>query len=175
MTNYVKVGKIVNTQGLKGEVRVISETDFPDERFKVGSQLTIEMPKGELIDVTVKSHRLHKQFHLLSFENHPSINDVEKYKTALLKIREDAVSEDELLEDEFYYRDIIGLTVVTEENETVGKVKEIFETGANDVWVIQTPGKKDWYLPYIDDVVKEIDLENGEVHIHLMEGLMDEN
>lgn len=175
MTEFVTVGKIVNTQGLKGEVRVLSQSDFPEERFKKGSQLMLFQEKLAPVKLVVASHRLHKNFHLLSFVDHPSINDVEKYKGALLKVATEDLPEEELLEDEFYYHEIIGLEVISETGENLGKVKEIFSTGANDVWVVTRPQHKDWYLPYIEDVVKEIDLDKGEVHIQLMEGLLDED
>lgn len=175
MTEYLNVGKLVNTQGIKGEVRVISQTDFPDARFAVGNTLYLFMERQpQPIPLVVKSHRLHKNFQLLTFVNHPSINDVEKYKGGTLKV-DVADLNDELYEDEFYYHEIIGLKVVDETQRELGEVTEILATGANDVWVVKAPGKKEWYLPYIDDVVKGIDLEKGVVNIEMMEGLLDED
>ena len=86
MTEYLNVGKIVNTQGIKGEVRVISTTDFPEERYKKGEVLTLFQEGKAPVELTVKSHRKHKNFDLLSFENHPSINDVEKYRDGILRV-----------------------------------------------------------------------------------------
>jgi 16S rRNA processing protein RimM len=172
VTDYLNVGKIVNTQGLKGEVRVISQTDFPELRYKKGAVLTLFQAKKEPIDLTIKTHRKHKNFDIVSFENHPSINDVEKYRDGLLKIAKENLTE--LPEDEFYYHQIIGLTVLDEAGQELGKIKEILSPGANDVWVVQRSKKKDVLLPYIDSVVKSIDLEKGQVVVEIPEGLIDD-
>lgn len=173
MTEYLNVGKIVNTQGIKGEVRVISQTDFPELRYKKGNRLTLFQADKQPIELIVKSHRKHKNFDLLSFEGHFSINDVEKYRDGILKVEK--TDGNELPENEYYYHQIIGLTVVTATGETIGKIKEILSPGANDVWVIARSGKKDALIPYIESVVKSIDLNKGQVTIELMEGLIDED
>ncbi|WP_122646604.1 ribosome maturation factor RimM [Enterococcus mediterraneensis] len=172
MTEYLNVGKIVNTQGIRGEVRVISQTDFPEERYQKGNQLVLFREKQAPLTLTIASHRKHKNFDLLSFEGYPSINDVEKFRDGILKISKDELSD--LEEDAFYYYEIIGLEVVDETGETLGKVKEILSPGANDVWVVQRKGKKDALIPYIESVVKEIDLENGVIQVEIPEGLLDD-
>ncbi|MFK4565550.1 ribosome maturation factor RimM [Enterococcus sp. UD-01] len=172
MTDYLNVGKIVNTQGLKGEVRVISQTDFPELRYKKGAVLTLFQDKKEPVALTIKTHRKHKNFDIVSFEDHPSINDVEKYRDGILKVAKENLTE--LPEDEFYYHEIIGLTVLDENGQELGKIKEILSPGANDVWVVQRPKKKDALLPYIDSVVKSIDLEKGQVLVEIPEGLIDD-
>lgn len=170
LPKFFNVGKIVNTQGLKGEVRVISSTDFPDERFRKGSTLVIELDSKQMIEVKVSSHRLHKNFHLLIFEGYNNINDVEKFKGKPLKVAEDLLTD--LEDDEFYYHQIIGCEVFTEEGTKLGEVKEILSPGANDVWVVKRSGDKDLLLPYIEDVVKEVDVNSKKVTVHLMEGLI---
>ncbi|ARK31024.1 ribosome maturation factor RimM [Halalkalibacter krulwichiae] len=173
MTEWYKVGKIVNTHGVKGEVRVISSTDFAEDRYAIGSELMIKHDdKGENIHVVVRHHRLHKNFDLLQFEDYHSINEVEPLKGATLYVSGEQL--DELDEGEFYYHEIIGCKVFTESDEELGKIKEIIETGANDVWVIQRKGPgKDILIPYIEDVVKEIDVWNKVIRIHVMEGLVE--
>jgi 16S rRNA processing protein RimM len=170
MNKWFKVGKIVNTQGIKGEVRVISTTDFPDERFAKGSVLYLELPetKEEKI-LTVESHRSHKQFELLKFVDHPTINEVEKYKGGTLKVSAEQLSE--LEEDEFYYYEVIGCTVETVDGEEIGEIKEILSPGANDVWVIKRNGNKDLLIPYIEDVVKNVNIKEKRITIELLEGL----
>ncbi|NSL51206.1 ribosome maturation factor RimM [Calidifontibacillus erzurumensis] len=170
MPKYYNVGKIVNTHGVRGEVRILSSTDFPEERYKKGSLLFIEVGRNEFVEVKVASHRLHKNFHLLTFEGYDNINDVEKFKGKMLKIREDQLGE--LDENEFYYHEIIGCTVLTEEGVKLGEIKEILSPGANDVWVVKRQGEKDLLLPYIEDVVKRVDVENKKVIVHMMEGLL---
>lgn len=170
MAKYYNVGKIVNTHGVRGEVRVISSTDFPEERYEKGSFLYIEVSPNQMLEVKVSSHRLHKNFHLLTFEGYDNLNDVEEFKGKMLKINEDQLND--LDEDEFYYHEIIDCEVYTEEGLKLGKIKEILSPGANDVWVVKRQGEKDLLLPYIGDVVKNVDVENKKVIVHLMEGLI---
>lgn len=172
MTEYLNVGKIVNTQGLKGEVRVISQTDFPEQRYKKGAVLTLFQEKKAPVELIISSHRKHKNFDIVSFEGHPSINDVEKYRDGILKVTKDNLVE--LAENEFYYHEIIGLTVIDEEGKEIGKIKEILSPGANDVWVIQRTKKKDALIPYIESVVKHVDVEKGIVDVEIPEGLIDD-
>ncbi len=173
MTEWFQVGKIVNTHGIRGEVRVISQTDFPDERFEEGNELFIApSSEGPRTRVIVQSHRQHKTFDLLVFEGFFNVNDVEKFKGQNLYVTED--QQGELEENEFYYHEIIGCEVETEEGKPLGKIKDILATGANDVWVIQRKGKKDLLIPYIEQVVKSVNIEEKQVVIHPMEGLIDD-
>ncbi|WP_301108943.1 ribosome maturation factor RimM [Sporosarcina sp.] len=168
---WYNVGKIVNTHGIRGEVRVMATTDFPDERFAVGSELAIFMPKSKTpVMVKVASHRKHKNFNLLTFEGYPNINDVEKFRDGIVKVSERDLTE--LEENEFYYHEIIGCRVVTETGEEIGTVTEIIETGANDVWTVTPKEGKPHYIPYIEQVVKEIDVDEKLVKIELMDGLL---
>ncbi|MFZ7946610.1 MULTISPECIES: ribosome maturation factor RimM [Bacillaceae] len=171
MDKWFNVGKIVNTQGIKGEVRVISKTDFPEKRYKPGNVLYLFMPKSnQSIELTVKSHRTHKNFELLTFEGFTNINEVEKFKEGILKVPESQL--DELEEDEFYYHEIIGCLVATVDGEEIGKVTEILSPGANDVWVVKGKGGKEVLIPYIHDVVKKVDVKEKVVLIKPMEGLL---
>lgn len=171
MTEWLNVGKIVNTHGIKGEVRVISNTDFADERYQVGNKLFIEFPEqSEMLEVKIKHHRQHKQFDLLQFEGYENVNDVEKFKGSQLKFQRKDIHE--LDEGEFYYFQIIGCEVFTEQGEHLGVIKEVLSPGANDVWVIKRPKGKDILIPYIKDVVKEVDVNEKRVLIHLMKGLL---
>ncbi|MCZ0717140.1 ribosome maturation factor RimM [Aerococcus kribbianus] len=171
---YFQVGKIVNTQALRGELRVLASTDFPEERFQVGSELAIFKDKELLAQVEVDGHRLHKNFHLLHFKGYDSINDVEIFKGTQLKVHA-SQRQEELGENEFYYDEIVGLEVVTDQGQYLGKVREILALPANDVFAVQSPepGHKDILIPYIADVVQNIDLESGQITIQLMEGLID--
>ncbi|MDK8502219.1 ribosome maturation factor RimM [Aerococcus sp. UMB1112A] len=170
---YYQVGKLVNTHGIRGDVRVISSTDFPDQRYQPGSRLTL-FDKGQAVEeVEVDKHYVHKNFHILHFKGYPSINDVERFKGMVLMVAgEDR--EDDLEEGAFYYEDIIGLEVRTTEGERLGRVREITALGPNDVWHVQRFAKgADILLPYIEDVVKEVNLDEGYVLIDPMEGLID--
>lgn len=171
MEKWFNVGKIVNTQGIKGEVRVISTTDFPEERYKVGNQLMLFMPNDKTpIELTVKSHRKHKNFDLLLFEGYENINEVEKFRNGILKVSESQLSA--LDEGEFYFHEIIGCLVFTKDGVEIGKVTEILTPGANDVWVVKGKNGKENLIPYIDEVVKKVDIKEGIILIDPMEGLL---
>ncbi|MDQ0270253.1 ribosome maturation factor RimM [Cytobacillus purgationiresistens] len=171
MEKWFNVGKVVNTHGVKGEARVVSRTDFADERYLPGNKLYLFMPDAkEPIELTVASHRTHKSFNLLTFEGLNNMNDIEKMKGGILKIPETQLSE--LEEDEFYYHEIIGCLVKTVNGEEVGEIKEILSPGANDVWVITGKKGKDILIPYIEQVVKEVDIDEKTIIIEPMEGLL---
>jgi|SRR5699024_2534647 len=169
MTTYLNVGKIVNTHGIKGEVRVQSITEHPDERYQVGSKLAIEINKNEHLPVTVSTHRVHKNFDLLTFEEFSSINDVEKFKSKMLQIDEKLLPE--LEEGVYYENEIIDSIVLDEEENEIGCLKEILFMPANDVWVVERPGKKDLLLPFIESVILKVDTQKKEITVHVLEGL----
>lgn len=165
------VGKIVNTHGVKGEVKVVTQTDFPDVRFAKGSSLLLVDPaSGQTVPVTVESGRPQKNVYMVRFEGMDGINSVEPYRNWLIKVTEDELVE--LDEDEFYHHEIIGCRVVTDEGEELGTIGEIMSPGANDVWVVNRPKGKDILIPYIDDVVLSVDVENKLVTVQLLEGLL---
>ncbi|MFC7372148.1 ribosome maturation factor RimM [Fictibacillus iocasae] len=171
MAEWLNVGKIVNTHGIRGEVRVISRTDFPEERFKKGKRLYVAKENGEMEPVVIAAHRKHKNFDLLTFEGYPNINDVERFKGFLLKVP--ASEEVKLEEGEFFYHQIIGCKVFTDEGGELGTVKEILSPGANDVWVVKRKGLgSDILIPYIPPVVKNVDVQEKKVTITMMEGLL---
>lgn len=167
---YFNVGKIVNTHGLRGEVKILPLTDFAEQRFAKGSELFMFMPEDVLMQtVTVATARLHKNVYIVKFANFDHINDVEKYKGAMLKVS--AEDREELPEHEYYYSEIIGCEVVTDEGERLGKVSEIMSPGANDVWVVKGEGQEEILIPYIEDVVLHVDVEQKVITVHLLEGL----
>ena len=171
--NYFNVGKIVNTQGLQGEMRVLSVTDFAEERFKKGNKLALFDKKDQFVmDVEIASHRKAKNFDIIKFKGMYHINDIEKFRDFSLKVAEEDLTD---LEDgEFYYHEIIGLEVY-ENDVLLGTIKEILQPGANDVWVVKRKGKRDLLLPYIPPVVLGIDIDQGRVDVEIPEGLDDED
>lgn len=167
----LKVGKIVNTHSLKGEVKVISSTDFEEERFKKGSKLLITRGNQLIREVVVQSYRNHKNFLLVKFEGIDSVEEAEKLKNLQIKIDSDEVGE--LEENEFYFHQIIGCEVFDENDKNLGEIIDILTPGANDVWVIKGENGKEILIPYIEDVVKKIDITCKKVNIEVMEGLID--
>ncbi|MBC1793309.1 ribosome maturation factor RimM [Listeria booriae] len=172
MEQMFNVGKIVNTHGLMGEVRVISQTDFADERFVPGNELFLFAKNSKKPEkLVIKTHRKHKNFDLLTFEGIVGINNVERMKEGMLKVPESQLGD--LEENEFYFHEIIGCEVYTEEGELLGTISEILTPGANDVWVVQQKGEKDKLVPYIADVVTSVNIADKKITISVMEGLFD--
>lgn len=169
---FYEIGKIVNTHGIRGEVRVLSSTDFENERFKVGQQVvaqSLRYPDG--LALTIKTIRRHKQFILVSFEEMADLTAVEPLKGAKLMI--EASARHELDDGNFYYSDIIGLDVIDEAGAKLGVIKEILSPGANDVWVVQRPKQNDLLLPAIKDVILAVDVAANHVVVAVPEGLDD--
>src|SRR5699024_7885390 len=128
----INIGRLVNFHGVKGEVKVLSDADLTQERFVQGAEVEI---KGE--SFIIENYRTHKNFHMLKYRGVTNLNQVEHLKGADLMQEDDAV-EIELAENEFHYQEIIGLDVMIEGSlEKIGQVTDIFETGANDVWVVK--------------------------------------
>jgi len=169
MPNYLDVGEIVNTHGIKGEVRVQSLTSNPEERYAKGSKLVIKMNENDYQPITVNSHRVHKSFDLLTFEGYENINEVEQFKGKMLQV--DSAIRSELEEDNYYTDQIIGADVLDEDGQKIGRLKEIMFYPANDVWVIARPNKSDLFLPNIESVVLNVDIEKEEIMVHVLEGL----
>jgi 16S rRNA processing protein RimM len=169
--SLLMVGKIVNTHGIRGELKILPHTDFPEVRFASKTRLKIVNPgNGETVEVTVDSSRPIKQMYIIKLNGYDNINQIEKFKGCELKVsKEDSVS---LPDNEYYFYEIIGCRVVSDEGEELGVIEEILRPGANDVWVVKTPSRKQLLLPVIDDVVLDVDVESKLVKVHLMEGLL---
>lgn len=166
---YNNVGKIVNTHGIRGEVKVLATTDFVDERFAPGEILYVAIKDNEPKKLTIQRHRQQKQFEMLTFEEISDINEAEKYKGAQLQITSE--QQTPLENGEFYYREIIGLKVYSVEKELLGTITDIMETGANDVWIVARPNGKEVLLPAIKDVILNVDLDQQCVIVDWLEGL----
>ncbi|WP_125761112.1 ribosome maturation factor RimM [Companilactobacillus hulinensis] len=168
---FYRVGTIVNTHGIKGELRIIPITDFPEERFKKGAKLFLRQSGKKDKKFVVESSRKHKNFILIKFEGYDNINDVEQYVKS--ELFSDNEVKPELNDGEFFYSQIIGLTVVDPNLGEIGKIKEIMELGPNDVWVVKGPKYKEVLVPYINDVVKKVDLDAKRVDVEIPDGLID--
>ena len=174
MANYLEVGKIVNTHGIRGEVRVQSATDSPAERYAKGSELFVELSNNEYVPVVVNSHRVHKTFDLLTFEGYPNMNDVLQFKTKLLMVDEKSLPE--LEDNEYYANKLIGSKVMDESGQFIGELTDILFLPANDVWVVKRQGLKDLLLPNIESVIRNVNIDEQEITVHVLEGLdPDEN
>lgn len=169
---YYHVGKIVNTHGVRGELKIIAETDFPEVRFAKGSRLYCFPPNAQPpFPLEVVAARVLKGTYIVKFKQLDQLTDAEKLKGGTLKISEEQLVD--LDDGEYYYHEIVGCTVISEDGSELGIVKEILTPGANDVWVIDRPGNKDLLIPVIDEVVLDVNVTEKVITIHLMEGLLD--
>lgn len=169
---FYKVGKIVNTHGVRGELKVIALTDFPEIRFAKGSLLYCFPPDGkQSIPVKVASSRYHKGTYIIRFSEMDNINQVEAFKGGTLKISEDQLVQ--LEEGQYYYHEIVGCSVYAENGDMLGTVKEVLTPGANDVWVVDRTNGKELLIPVIDECVLRVDVADKRIEIRLMEGLLD--
>ncbi len=167
----LNIGKVVNTHGIRGEIKVWPQTDFPEVRFKPGSKLMMFPPEaGQPITIEILASREQKKMYVLQIKGYDNINQVEKYKGWELKVAES--ERVPLPEGEYYFRDIVGCAVESDEGEQLGTVKDILSTGANDIWVVQMPKGKDLLIPVIDDVVLNVDIAERKITVHLLEGLL---
>lgn len=161
-TEVITIGKIVAPHGVRGDVRIIPLTDFPDRFYTVEAVLVDDV--GEL---AVESARQHKKFILLKFAGFDSLNDSERLRGKLIKIkRADAVK---LPKGQYYIFDIIGLAVVDEDGVPLGIITDVLQPGSNDVYVVQQPDKTELLIPAIKEVVKKIDIEGQQMVVKLQE------
>lgn len=170
MSKLFNVGKIVTTHGIKGEVKVIKMTDN-EKRFKVGENLFLELDNNQIMSLTITKERQHKNHLLLQFEEITSLTEAEQLKGRLLKVKEEQLPP--LPDNEFYIYEIINCDVYTTDEQYIGKITEVYKTGANDVWEITTEEGKEHLIPFIADVVKEVYPKDKKVIIELMEGLLE--
>lgn len=164
-----QVGAVTSTHGLRGEVKVFPTTDDPG-RYKKLKEVLVDTGKGQETR-KIERVRFFKQMVIVKFEGLDDINEVERYKGARLYVkREQALK---LREDEYYFADLVGLCVQTEDGEALGALKDILQTGANDVYVIGRGKKKDLLVPAIKDCIKKVDVESGTMTVHLLPGLLE--
>lgn len=170
MEEFFQVGIITSPHGVRGEVKVYPTTDDA-RRFKRLKDVILDTGK-ERISMEIEGVKFFKQFVILKFKGIDNINDVEKYrKSSLFVTRKNAVR---LSKDEYYVADLIGLRVLDEEEAEIGILKDVMETGANDVYVISLNDGRELLLPAIKQCVLMVDVEAGFIKIHILEGLLDE-
>ena len=165
----LRVGVITSPHGIKGEVKVFPTTDDA-KRFKELKKVILDTGK-EYIPMEIEHVKFFKNMVILKFKGYDNINEIEKYKSRdLLITRDQAV---DLAPDEYFITDLIGLTVVSDQGAELGTLKDVLETGANDVYVVAMKDGKELMLPAIGDCILNVDLEQGRMEVHVLEGLMD--
>ena len=169
MEQFLRVGVISSTHGIRGEVKVYPTTDDP-ERFLDLDEVILDTGREHKI-LEIEGVKFFKNQVILKFKGYDNINDIEKYlKKDLLVDREHAV---ELGENENFIADLIDMEVVTDEGKILGTLTDVIETGANDVYAVKTPEGKEILLPAIRDCIRDVNVDEKRMTVHVMEGLLD--
>lgn len=160
----IKIGKLVNTHALKGEVKIKSYTDFYEERFKKGNVLYLRYENQD-IALVVKSSRMQKGLIYVLFEDYDHINKIEKFKNCDIYIPKENIHE--LEEDEYYFHELVGCKVFAP--SYIGEVVEVLDYPAQQVLVV---GEKRIMIPFVEAFVKEVDVKNKVINVALIEGML---
>ena len=169
MEQFLRVGVISSTHGIRGEVKVYPTTDDP-ERFLDLDEVILDTGREHKI-LEIEGVKFFNNQVILKFKGYDNINDIEKYlKKDLLVDREHAV---ELGENENFIADLIDMEVVTDEGKVLGTLTDVIETGANDVYAVKTPEGKEILLPAIRDCILDVNVDEKRMTVHVMEGLLD--
>ena len=169
MEDQLQVGIITSTHGVRGEVKVYPTTDDP-RRFRRLKEVVLDTGK-EKMNLEIEGVKFFKQFVILKFKGLDNINDIEKYRQKSLYVtRKNAVR---LQRDEYFIADLIGLKVQDEDGKELGTVKDVIETGANDVYEVEMADGKSLLLPAIKQCILNVDVENGTMQVYVLEGLLD--
>lgn len=165
VNSLLEIGKIVNTHGVRGEVKIQPWCDDPG----LFEELEYFYADGKRYDI--RSVRFHKQSILAYLDGVNSMEQAELLKNKILTIEREALGE--LPEGVYYICDLLGLEVKKEDGTTLGKIDEVLKTGSNDVYVLETEDKKPLLIPVLDDVVKEVNIKDGYVIVCPPKGLID--
>lgn len=166
---YIKIGLIQNTHGIKGELKIESYSDFTELRFAVGNLIYIEYD-GKMIPVEIASYRIHKNKVLVTFDGYGNINLVEKFKNHAVYMNEE--DRQELEDGEFYIDELIGMEVVDDKGVSIGEVIDVEPTnGAQNNLRVKKEDGKTFLLPYVDAFIIEIDDEKNQIVANMVEGL----
>ncbi len=180
MDDLLQVGAIASTHGVRGEVKVFPMTDDVN-RFKRLKEILLYTGE-EYLKLEIAQVRFFKNLAIMKFKGIDSINDIEKYKgKGLFVTREQAVKCEK---DEYFIADLIGIEVSTEKGELLGELKDVLQTGANDVYVVQVSPKSPYagcvpdknqelLLPAIRECVRKVDIGGRKIQVRLMPGLLE--
>ena len=169
MDDLLQVGIITQPHGVHGEVKVFPTTNDV-KRFKKLKEVLLDTRK-EKITLEIESVKFFKQYAILKFRGFDSINDIEKYKgTPLLVTRENAVK---LGQDEYFIADLIDMAVYDEQEQYLGVLTNVIETGANDVYEVKFEDGRQILFPAIKQCILNVDMEGRKMKVHIMDGVLD--
>ena len=163
---YIYIGKIVSTHGIKGEIKLISDFDFKDKAFRVNNKIYLGKEKHEFI---INSYRKHKNYDMIILEGYNDINKVLPFMKENVYIKESDLLLDK---DEYLDSSLIGLDIYNNES-CLGKITEIFCPSPNRKVIRFNNDGKYYLVPYVQSFVKMIDLSNRKVVLYSMEGVLE--
>lgn len=163
--DFLYLGEMVNTHGIKGEMRIISDFKYKDQVFKKGNFLYIGKEKQK---EEINSYRAHKNYDMVTLVGYNDINEVLKYKGKKVYINRDEYKFDGII-----YEDILNMEVY-ENNKLLGIVKDIMKSSAHPILVVENDFKQS-YIPFIDEFILNVDLDNKRIDVKLIEGLINED
>ena len=166
MENYFEIGVIVNTQGIKGDVRVLPKTD-DKTRFELLKEITAVFSNGNK-QFDIERVWYHKNFVILKLKGINDMNAAELLKGGVIVVPPELALP--LSDGQYYIRDLIGMTVTTTNGELLGVISQVLETGANDVFLVKTNGA-DILIPHIKQCIVNVDVANKTMVVELLEGL----
>lgn len=170
MENMLRVGVVTSTHGVRGEVKVFPTTDDA-KRFKKLKTVILDTGKGQTA-LEIEQVKFFKNMVILKFKGYDNINDIERYKGKSLYVtRANAVK---LRKDEYFIADLIDINVYDEEDKPFGILKDVIETGANDVYDIKMNDGRSVLVPAIKECILSVDIENRKMVIHLLDGLLED-
>ena len=164
--NYIYLGEIVNTHGIKGEVRIVSDFKFKNDVFKIGKNLYVGNSKVKEI---INTYRVHKNYDMVTFKGINDINDVLKYKGKKVYIMREEFEFNGILDE-----DVIGLDVYSKDKK-IGIVEDVLKSNAHPILEVKNDKNVISYIPFIDEFVLNVDLKNKRIDIEEIEGLINEN
>ena len=168
MKERLEVGQIVNTFGINGFVKIYPYVN-DIKRFDDLNKIYIKLKKEE-VELEIEEVKYQKNMVLLKLKGINTIEEAEKLRNAYIEIdRKDAVP---LKKNEYFIADLLGLDVFTDTGEKLGILDDIYNNGSSDIFVVKNELGKQFLLPYINEVVKNIDLELGKIIVHLIDGLI---
>ncbi|MEQ8677465.1 MAG: ribosome maturation factor RimM [Aggregatilineales bacterium] len=171
---YLLLGEILRPHGIRGELRVKLFTDYPERINQLGYVFLGKSPESKKVTRHDVEHmRMHQNYGLLKLKSIDDRNDAEVMRELFVMVHiEDAVPLDD---DEIYLYQLIGIEVRTDSGDVIGVITEVLETGANDVYVIESPQYGEVLFPVLDETIVESDIDNGTITVRIPEGLLPEN
>lgn len=168
MKEYFEVGQIVNTNGLKGFVKIKPFTDNIKE-FETFDSIYVQ-EKDNLVEYKIEAVRYVKQMVLIKLKGIDNIDMAEALRNLYVKVKRDSLPK--LQKNSYYIADLLECDVYTVDGDVLGKMDDVFKTGSNDVYVVKSTEGKQILLPAIKDVIQNIDINNKKIIVKLMEGLL---